>query len=257
MSVTLKDQFNKIKAQNRLGLMTHVVMGYPSLAETKDRVLRMIDAGVDIIELQLPCSDPLADGPAIMQANQVAIANGVTIQACFQLAAELIQTAPIPLQFIGYYNTVLQYGAEKFVQDSKKIDIAGFTFPDLPIEEESYEHFFQLAHEANIPIIQLLTPATTSARIQQLNQTAQGYYYATARFGTTGEATVISESLKQYLQLVKQYATLPVAVGFGIRQPEQIRALHGLADVAVVGSALLDSSGPDLTDQLQKLCASR
>lgn len=257
MPITLEQQFKTVKQQNRLGLMTHVVMGYPSLTETKDRVLHMIAAGVDIIELQLPCSDPLADGPEIMNANQVAIANGVTIADCFQLAAELIQTAPIPLQFIGYYNTVLQYGVEKFVQDSKKIGIAGFTFPDLPIEEESYEHFYQLARAANIPVIQLLTPATTPARIQQLNQIAQGYYYATARFGTTGQATVISDQLKQYLQLVKQYATLPIAVGFGIRQPDQVAALRGLVDVAVVGSALLNSSGPDLTDQLLALCAAR
>jgi len=267
MSKTITEQLQLIKQQDRLGLMTHVVLGYPSLAESKDKILRMVEAGVDCIELQIPFSDPMADGPVITVANQVALQQGVTVEDCFALAAELIPQSPIPLQFIGYYNTVYHFGVAKFVERCRTIGIAGLTFPDLPIAEAEYEPLFTLARAANIPMIQLVSPASTPDRLRAIAKTAKAMVYCVARFGVTGTTTnqaatgaaaqLALDRLTTYLQTVRQYVTLPLAVGFGLRQPSDIAQLRGLADVAVVGSALQNIGGQELSSYLKTLCASR
>lgn len=268
MSTTIAEQLLRIKQQQRLGLMTHVVLGYPSLAESRENIVRMIDAGVDCIELQIPFSDPLADGPVITAANQTALRHGVTIHDCLALAAELIPQSPIPLQFIGYYNTVLHFGVARFVAECQRLGVAGLTFPDLPIAEADYEPMYTLAKQAGIPMIQLLSPASTPQRLAAVAVNADTMVYCVARFGVTGVAPTVTttttaaaplsrERLQHYLHTVRQYVTLPLAVGFGLRQPSDIAQLRGLADVAVVGSALQDLSGQALTDYLKRLCATR
>lgn len=265
MSRTITEQLSIIKTHNRLGIMTHVVVGYPSLADTKERILRMAEAGVDIIELQLPFSDPMADGPVIMQANQVAVAAGIGVMEALQLAESLTEQIDIPLQYIGYYNTILQYGVEQFVHDSSAAGIQGFTIPDLPFEEESHEGFYQAATQVGLPVIQLVSPATPVARLQDIAQRAEGFVYCVARFGVTGGSTSPPSPLLfrrgergeryQYLQRVRKYVTLPLAVGFGISKPEHIQALRGQADIAVIGSALLTVPTAQLFTTLHKLCA--
>ncbi len=254
---TIQEQLNIIKQEQRLGLMTHVVIGYPSLEETIERVKIMEAAGVDIIELQIPFSDPMADGPAITQANQYAIANGVTVEDCMKLAQTLRQTVSIPIQFIGYYNTVIHYGVEKFITDSLAAGIQGFTFPDLPFDEEPYEHFYAAAQKHNIPVIQLLSPFTTDQRLQYIAKQATGFLYCVARTGVTGASSDLPAGLTDYLKRVQKYATLPLAVGFGISTSDHIAALKGLADIAVIGSALLNVPTIQLANRLEVLCASR
>lgn len=254
---TIQEQLDIIKQEKRLGIITHVVIGYPSLEETIERVKIMEAAGVDIIELQIPFSDPIADGPAITRANQAAIAGGVTIEDCITLAATLSQTVSIPIQFIGYYNTVIHYGVEKFITDSVAAGIQGFTFPDLPFDEEPYEHFYAPAQNLQLPVIQLVSPFTTEQRLKSIVEHASGFLYCVARTGVTGASKELPINLTDYLKRVRKYATLPIAVGFGISTPEHIQALHGLADIAVVGSALLDVPTSQLANTLNALCASR
>lgn len=258
MSRTIQQQLDVIKQQNRLGLMTHVVIGYPSLDETRERVLRMIDAGVDMIELQIPFSDPIADGPALTAANHTALDQGVTVEDCFTLAAELAQQAPIPLKFMGYYNIAFRYGTKKFIERTATIGMQGLIFPDIPNDEEPYDHFYSFARAAHLPVIQVVSPVSTPERLSVIARTTDTMVYCVARLGVTGAtAAPIVTQLTPYLQRVRQYVTLPLAVGFGISTPEHIRSLRGLADVAVMGSALLPLAGNDLTTQLKKLCASR
>ncbi len=254
---SLSEQIAVIKSANRLGLMTHVVMGYPTLAETKERVLRMAAAGVDMIELQIPFSDPLADGPAITLANQQALANGTTVADCLALAADLTKAVAIPLQFIGYYNTVFRYGVDEFVRRSASSGIAGFTFPDLPFAEWSYEPFSALAAAVNVPMIQLISPATPADQLQRIAATADTMVYCVARFGVTGATPVDRKRLLAYLQNVRNHVTLPLAVGFGLKQAADLTALRGLAEIAVIGSALLQLTPTELSSFLKKLCASR
>ena len=257
---SIQQQLEIIKSENRMGFMTHVVMGYPSLEATRERVLTMAANGVDIIELQIPFSDPLADGPAITAANQAAIEAGVTPQQCIELAAELTQEVDIPLQFIGYYNTVLNYGVDQFVADSKAAGIQGFTFPDLPLDADLHEGMYQAADAAGLPMIQLVSSLTTPDRLQMITEQAKGFVYCVARFGVTGSSEALSGSMDEYLQRVRQYVTLPLAVGFGISTPEHITELRnvpgGAPDIVVMGSALLNEPIETLPDRLQQLCAS-
>jgi tryptophan synthase alpha chain len=195
-------------------------------------------------------------------ANQAALAAGVTVEDCFALATELIPQSPIPLQFIGYYNTVYCYGVAEFVQRCQAIGIAGLTFPDLSIAEASYEPMFTLAKAVDIPMIQLVSPASTPNRLQAIAQTAEALVYCVARFGVTGTTVVASaqltrDRLTHYLQTVRQYVTLPLAVGFGLRQPGDLEQLRGLADMAVIGSALQSLKGQALSTYVKELCDSR
>lgn len=228
-------------------LMTHVVIGYPSLEKTYDRVQRMVDAGVDMIELQIPFSDPLADGPAITAANQTALRQGITVNDCILFLNRVTKEFSIPFIVIGYYNTLLHHDISAF-----KSAVA-ITFPDIPITEEPYEHYIQKAHQVGLKVIQLVSPSTTVDRLKQISTVAEYYVYCMARYGITGEGNQYQD-LQNYLRQVKEYINLPLAVGFGIKSPEQVRKLKGLADIAVVGSALLPYDGDDLTEQLTALC---
>src|SRR3989344_3830180 len=138
---TINDQLTKIKNEKRLGLMTHVVVGYPSLQETATVVTEMVAAGVDFIELQIPFSDPLADGPVIMQANDVALAQSVTVTDCLTIMSQLSAQVPIPLLFMAYYNTVFTYGVERFCKAAAQAGCQGLIVPDMPIDEENHEGF--------------------------------------------------------------------------------------------------------------------
>lgn len=229
-------------------LMTHVVIGYPSLEQTYDRVKRMVEAGVDMIELQIPFSDPLADGPAITVANQQALKNGATVERCIKFINRVTKEFPIPFIIIGYYNTLLHHDI------SLLKSAAAITFPDIPVTEEPYEQYIAKAHAVGLKVIQLVSPATTTERLQELAKVSEYYLYCVARYGVTGAGDQHAD-LKAYLARVRNYIDLPLAVGFGIKTPEQVAALHGLADIAVVGSALLPYDGEDLTRQLTALCA--
>lgn len=227
-------------------LMTHVVIGYPSFEQTYDRVQRMVEAGVDMIELQIPFSDPLADGSAITAANQQALKNGVTVDLCIHFINQVTQEFSIPFIVIGYYNTLLHHDISAFKS------AAAITFPDIPITEEPYEHYMQKAHQVGLKIIQLISPATTVEHLQEIAKVAEYYVYCMARYGVTGDGQ--SRSLQSYLTKVRKYISVPLAVGFGIKTPEQVKELNGLADIAVVGSALLPYDGDALTEQLTALC---
>lgn len=229
-------------------LMTHVVIGYPTLDATYDRVKRMVDAGVDLIELQIPFSDPLADGPAITAAHQQALKNGVTVDHCIQFINQVTKEFSIPFIVIGYYNTVLHHDVSLFKA------AAAITFPDIPITEEPYEHYLRKAHQAGLKVIQLVSPATTPARLQEIAKVAEYYVYCVARYGITGDGKN-HQNLNEYILNVKKYISLPLAIGFGIKTPDEVKVLTGLADIAVVGSALLPYDGAELTQQLTALCA--
>lgn len=236
--------------------MTHVVIGYPSLAVTEQRVQQMLAAGVDMIELQIPFSDPIADGPAITAANQKALANGMTVEKAIAWLQQFVPTCSVPIIVIGYYNTVLHYGIEKFCAAMEQAKVTALTFPDMPISEEPYEQFYAIARNHHLQMIQLVSPVSTPERLQAITAQAEGYLYCVARFGVTGQGDQYNQ-LAEYLQRVRQYSQLPLAVGFGIKTPQQVKQLKGLADIAVVGSALLQYDNEELTQYLEQLCASR
>jgi tryptophan synthase alpha chain len=231
-------------------LMTHVVIGYPTLQATYDRVQRMVAAGVDLIELQIPFSDPLADGPIITAANHQALRQGVTVTDCIQLINRVTKEFSTPFIVVGYYNTLLHTDLRLF-QSATAI-----TFPDIPLSEEPYEHYLAQAKAVGLKVIQLISPATTPERLQQIAKVAEYYVYCVARYGVTGTGDN-DEQIKAYIANVRSVMNLPIAIGFGIQTTAQVQALQGVADIVVVGSALLQYDGDDLSNRLKILCASR
>lgn len=236
----LKDRLKKIKSEKRMGLMTHVVVGYPSLEDTVRLVKLMEQEGVDIIELQIPFSDPLADGPTIMKACEAALANGTKVKDAFSVMKQLSKEVKIPLLFMAYYNTVFKYGTEKFIVDSRKAGAEGLIVPDVPIEEEHEEHFISLCQKYNLANIRVVSPASTDERLKKNAQVGTGFVYAAARQGITGAKENLEPSIVDFLKNVRQHFAIPVAVGFGISKREHLEVLKPYADMAIVGSALID-----------------
>ena len=228
----IEEQLQKIKAQNRLGLMTHIVVGYPNLEESRRLVLAMAEAGADFIELQIPFSDPVADGPTLMRANQESLKQGTTVAQAMQLMGELAAATPIPLLFMTYFNIVFRYGVERFCQDAQQAGCAGLIVPDIPIEEEHREHFILRAKQSRLSVIRVISPASTERRLRLNAQHAEGFVYFVSRKGVTGAQANLDAELAQNLQKIRQYISLPIAVGFGISQPEHIVAIKGTADIA-------------------------
>lgn len=239
----IDEQLQKIKAEKRLGLMTHVVVGYPSLEATIELVKIMEESGVDFVELQIPFSDPLADGPTIMKACEASLKNGTKVKDAFDLAKKLSKEVKVPLLFMAYYNTVFKYGTKKFCMDAKNAGISSLIVPDMPLEEESEEHLNKYCQDNELCNVKVLSPASTKRRIQKNTKGARGFIYCTARQGTTGVNQGLDPKVINYLEQVREASKIPIAVGFGISTSEHIKMIKPLADIAVVGSKVIDIIG--------------
>jgi tryptophan synthase alpha subunit len=234
-------QTQNINAQQRIGLMTHIIVGYPNIDESRRIAELMINKGVDFIELQIPFSDPMADGPTIMKANKVALENRITVRNALDLLKTLVQDHPeFPFLFMTYFNIVHKYGVEKFCQDAANAGCAGLIIPDIPLEEEQQEHYLEFCQKTGLYGIRLLAPISTTERIQLNSKVAQGFMYLSAKQGITGASTDLDPKLIANIERIKNISPLPLAVGFGISEAKHIKALKSHADIAVVGSALID-----------------
>jgi tryptophan synthase alpha chain len=218
-------------------LMTHIVVGYPSLATSLELVDAMVEAGVDLMELQIPFSEPIADGPVILKANQVALANGISVDACFEFAERVSSRHAIPFLFMTYYNILFRRGVQRFVADARAAGIAGAIVPDCPPEEGA--EYVAAMRGAELAPIFIFSPRTSDERMRTLGRSSDGFVYVVARKGVTGSATEFSGELAQYLGRCRAATELPLAVGFGLKSPEDVRFLSGKADIAVVGSQTL------------------
>ena len=237
--------------------MTHVVVGYPTLSASIELARRMLKIGVDALELQIPFSDPIADGPVIMHANDMALRQGVRVKDCLSAMQQLSTTTQTPLYFMGYYNTVFRYGVNKFARDAKLAGASGLIIPDIPPEEEHHEHFLAACKHYRLHRIGVISPASTNTRVIKNSQVSSGFLYCLARMGVTGSQKQLSPDLIQYLSNVRTLTHLPLAVGFGISKPKHIQALIGHADIAVIGSAVIEQVNkggiPSATNFIQKL----
>jgi tryptophan synthase alpha chain len=219
-------------------LMTHLVLGYPSLEVNREVIREMAAQGVDCIELQIPFSEPMADGPVILKANQEALAAGIRVEDCIRCAAELVQDFPqVHFLFMTYYNVVFRYGLENFLQRTADIGIKGCILPDLPPEEG--QEYLRRSAAKGLAAILFFTPTSTDERMQAVARQGSGFIYCVARKGVTGEPTAMDAELSEYLARCRQATDLPLAVGFGIASPEDVALLRGKADMAVIGTATI------------------
>ena len=248
----IDSQIQKIKTEKRLGLMCHVIVGYPSLEKTINLVKAMEKAGVDFVELQIPFSDPLADGPTIMKACEYSLANGTKVKDAFNIAQKLSKEVSIPLLFMAYYNTVFRYGTKKFCRYAKQVGVDGLIIPDMPIEEENCEHFIKYCCKYGLKHIRVVSPASTNKRLIKNAKVANGFVYFTARQGITGAKEELDPDIVANLKKVRKYFSVPIAVGFGISQKEHFRILKSYVDIIVVGSAIINIINSSVPTEIEK-----
>ncbi len=234
-------QYKKIKKERRIGLMTHVVIGYPSIRDTRALVKMMVQAGVDFVELQIPFSDPLGDGPVIREANAKAISRDVHVKDAFTLVKTLREEdhIEIPLLLMTYLNIPFTYGLEKFCKDAERVGINGFIIPDYNLELEKIDHFNKIANKYNLILIRFVSLGSTPKRMKFIAKGAKGFIYCFSTQGITGVRNKLDKDLIKHLVQARKYFSQPLAVGFGISNAEHILSLQGNADIVTAGSAMI------------------
>jgi tryptophan synthase alpha chain len=227
-----------IRFTSKPGLVAYLTAGDPDLAATREIALAAIDAGAEVIELGVPFSDPLADGPVIQRASQRAVAAGTRLVDVLKLAAELRAARPqAGLVIFSYFNPVLRFGVEKFCEAAENAGVDGVLITDM-IVEESDEYLVHLRKHHLAPIF-LAAPTSSDERLRKIAEVTQGFVYAISRTGITGAQKTLTDDAEQLVRRLRRYTKLPIAVGFGVSTPEHVDALAEFADAAVVGSALV------------------
>lgn len=219
-------------------LVAYVTAGDPSLKFTEQLVLRLAEAGADVIELGVPFSDPVADGPVIQRASERALKAGTTLATVLKLAARLRKKTSVPLVLFSYFNPVLQMGVERFAAHAAAAGVSGVLITDLTPEEAG--EFVRTLRWHKLDTVFLAAPTSSNGRLRAIARLSRGFLYLIARRGVTGAPTEVGAEIKSLLKRLRRHTRLPVAVGFGISRPEQVAALDGLVDGVVVGSALVE-----------------
>ncbi len=214
--------------------MTHIVLGYPSFEEAFEIVASMAEAGVDLIELQIPFSEPIADGPVILHANQKALESGADLAKCLDFAQRAAARYDIPFLFMSYYNILLKYGLGEFASVMAQSGIRGAIVPDLPPEEA--KEYLEAMSAQELAAIFIFSPNTPETRMKSIAACAKGFIYCVARKGVTGSQTDFSEALDAYLARCRKATELPLALGFGVKNRQDVDFLTGRVDIAVIGT---------------------
>lgn len=228
-------------------VMAHSVLGYPNFDDSNRTILEIIKSGVDMIELQISFSDPVADGPVIMSANERALEAGATIESGLEQIQYLKSKTHIPIYIMSYYNLIYNYGQSNFCEKAKKIGVTGLIVPDYPLEAEEADHLEQNCLRNKLDLVPVISPNISDARLAKYISKNPNLIYCTARLGITGKSTKLTQDLQNFLRKLRRKTKAKLLVGFGISDSSQISALLGHADAIVVGSALIeiiDSNGP-------------
>ena len=230
-------QFERLRESGELGIVAYITAGDPTPAATHKFVLALAEAGADIIELGVPFSDPLADGPTIQRASERALKSGTTLSKVIDLVRQIRQSSQVPLVLFSYYNPVLQMGLEKFAAAAADAGADGVLITDLtPEESDDYRRVLSAHH---LDTIFLGAPTSTDERLAKIAAVSSGFLYLISRTGVTGAKDALPDDLPALLRRARRVTQLPIAVGFGISLPGHVSVLGGLADAAVVGSALV------------------
>ncbi|MBK5277120.1 MAG: tryptophan synthase subunit alpha [Desulfuromonadales bacterium] len=253
MSSRLDQRLAALKKADSKALVTFITAGDPDLSTTEEMIHLLEDAGADIIELGVPFSDPMADGPTIQLSSERALAAGTTLTAILQTVRNVRRSSGIPIILMGYLNPIHAYGCERFCRDAAEAGVDGVLLVDMPPEESAELLRFSVLH--GLDVIFLLTPTSDKSRIAAVNKLGRGFIYYVTVTGVTGARQVVSETLATELGRVRNAVTLPVMAGFGISTPEQAAQVAALADGVVVGSALVklfqQYSGTELRTELK------
>lgn len=233
----IEKKFAELKDKGEKALITYIMAGDPNLQDTERLVLELEKAGADLIEIGIPFSDPLADGPTIQKAASRALEHNVSLSDVIDLAKKVRKVSNIPLIFMSYYNPIFKYGEERFVRDAVKAGVDGVIVPDLPPEEA--EGLIKHSREKGLDTIFLLAPTSGEERIKKVCKSSTGFIYYVSLTGVTGAREGVSKDIKGMIKKIKSHTKLPIAVGFGISRPEQAKEISSWADGVIVGSAIV------------------
>ena len=235
-------KFRQLVLENRPALICYVVAGYPTLKYTEDIVSTIVESGADIVEIGIPFSDPIADGPTIQQASTVALKNGTTPQKCLELVGAVREKFPrLPLLIMTYSNIVFRSGLEEFLRTSRLKGVDGFILPDLELTE-SYS-YVNAASKLKMATVFLASPNTDASRLKKIMEVCSGFLYVVSVYGTTGSRAEYEDYTFQSIRRIKEITEgkIPIAVGFGISRPDQVTSLvNSGADAVIIGSAIID-----------------
>lgn len=250
----LADTFRKLGKNEEKALVTFITAGDPDLETTAEMILELEKAGADIIELGIPFSDPMADGPTIQLSSERSLSGGTTLPKILDMVRSVRKTSQIPLVLMGYYNPVYFYGNERFVTDAVEAGVDGVILVDLPPEEADAEGFSDLARKGGLDCIFLLTPTSDDSRIAKVVKRGRGFLYYVSVTGVTGARKEISTTLAGELEKIRNATAMPLVVGFGISDPSQAATVAALGDGVVVGSALVklfeENRGTELREKV-------
>jgi len=233
----IEKQFEKLAAEKRRAFIPYITAGDPTADVTGDLIRGLEKSGADIIELGVPFSDPIADGPVIQRATERALGQQMTLRKVLSIARKIRKHSEIPLVLFSYYNPILRYGLENLARDAADSGIDGVLATDLTVEESGA--YRKAMADAKLNTIFLAAPTSSGERLKKIAQASNGFLYAVSRTGVTGETQELSSELRGFLEELRRYTAIPVAVGFGISQPEHVKAVWKVADAAVVGSAIV------------------
>jgi len=233
----IRDAFDRAAGAGEKTLITYLMAGHPTLKETERRVIEMAEGGADIIELGVPFTDPLADGPAIQKAAARAVTEGVTLAKVLRLVGRIRKKSEVPIVLMGYYNPIFKYGEERFARDAVRAGVDGVIVPDL-IPDEA-DAFIRAARSEGLDTIFLLAPTSTPDRIRKVTRASSGFLYYVSITGITGAKLRFGREMGEKIQQIKNIRPIPVAVGFGVATPEDARRVGRNADGVIVGSALV------------------
>jgi len=250
----IETRFRDLRERGAKGLVAYLTAGDPSLEDT-GKILSALDhGGADLIELGVPFSDPLADGPVIQRASERALRGGATLKKILEALPRWRESVRVPMILFSYYNPVLSYGLESFARDAARAGADGALLVDLTPEES--EPYVRVMRGQNLDTVFLASPTSPDHRLKLVAEASTGFLYLISRTGTTGERSDISSSLRPLVERARRFTALPLAVGFGISNPAQVREVQAVADAAVVGSALVHtieerypSGGTDAIEQ--------
>ena len=247
---TISQVFKALKKQNRRALIPYITAGDPDLDITAKLILTISQNGGDILELGVPFSDPLADGPTIQAASQRALKSGTTLKGILEMVREIRKKIDIPLVLMSYYNPLRQYGLEALARDASKAGINGFIVPDLTPEEAT--DWLKVCKEHSLDTIFLIAPTTSLNRARKIAQMSRGFIYYVSVTGVTGARESLPQDIIENLKQLRKITNKPIAVGFGISSPNHVRMLVPYTDGIVVGSAIVKLIGE--TKELSQIC---
>jgi tryptophan synthase alpha chain len=234
----IQEAFKELKRKNRKALIVYITAGYPNLRKTAEIAVEIAKSGADMIELGIPFSDPLADGPTIQESSHEALIKKTGFQGVFKAVEEIRKKTSVPLIFMSYYNPVYSYGVKKLVVQMKKTGVDGIIVPDLPVEECG--GLKAACDDKEIALILLAASNTPPERLKLIARETTGFIYCLSHIGITGSGSGIQSGLREFIGRLRKITRKPLAVGFGISKREDVRLINSFADGAIVGSAVIE-----------------